>query len=153
MEKINTELLISTLFKLGFDKIDPLLFTYTLGKITKDGVFSFKEQDTSIAFKKYVDFFDGFIRLKDGYSLDTNISCNESITITIGQSLFGNRYLFDYLSNYDFTDIILKKVEAYDIETTGEVKKVFFSKKEIDILNKYQSDNGNALIKKQQNKI
>ena len=148
MEKINTELLISSLFKLGFDKIDPILFTYTLGKITKDGVFSFEEQDTSIAFKKYVVFYDGFIRLKDGYSLDTNISCNKSIPITIGQSLFENKYLFDYLSTLDFTDIILKKVEDYTIGATGEVKKDFFSKKEIDILNKYQSDNGISLIKK-----
>ena len=43
MEKINTELLISSLFKLWFDKIDAILFTYTLGKITKDGAFSFEE--------------------------------------------------------------------------------------------------------------
>ena len=140
--------LISFLFKLGFDKIDPILFTYTLGEITKDGAFSFEEQDTSKAFKKYVVFYDGFIRLKDGYSLDTNISCNESIPITIGQSLFGNKYLFDYLSTLDFTDIILKKVEAYDIGTTGEVKKDFFSTKEIDLLNRYRSDNGICLIKK-----
>ena len=148
MEKINTELLISTLFKLGFDKIDPILFTYTLGKITKDGAFSFEEQDTSKAFKKYVDFFDGFIRLKDGYSLDTNISPNDSIPITIGQSLFGNKYLFDYLSILDFTDIILKKAEDYTIGATGEVKKDFFSTKEIDLLNRYRSENGICLIKK-----
>lgn len=148
MEKISSELLISSLFKLGFDKIDPILFTYTLGKITKDGAFSFEEQDTSIAFKKYVVFYDGFIRLKDGYYLDTNISPNDSIPITIGQSLFGNKYLFDYLSTLDFTDIILKKAEDYTIGATGEVKKDFFSTKEIDLLNRYRSENGICLIKK-----
>ena len=43
MEKINTEILVSSLFKLGFDKVDSILFTYTLAKITIDGVFSFEE--------------------------------------------------------------------------------------------------------------
>lgn len=148
MEKINTEILVSSLFKLGFDKVDSILFTYTLAKITKDGVFFFEEQDTSIAFKKYVNFYDGFIRLKDGYSLDTNISPNDSIPITIGQSLFGNKYLFDYLSILDFTDIILKKAEDYAIGDTNEIKSEFFSAKEIDLLNRYRSENGICLIKK-----
>ena len=148
MEKINTEILVSTLFKLGFDKVDPILFTYTLGEITKDGAFSFEEQDTSIAFNKYVDFYDGFLRLKDGYYLDTNISPNDSITITVGQSLFGNRYLFDFLSTLDFTDIILKKAEDCAIGDTNEIKSEFFSAKEIDLLNRYRSENGICLIKK-----
>lgn len=148
MNIISTEMLVSTLFKLGFDKVDPVLFTFTLGKISKDGFFSFEEQDASIAFNKYVDFSDGLIKLKDGYLLDTNISPNDSIPITIGQSLFGNKYLFDYLSTLDFTDIILKKAEAYGIGVTGEVKKDFFSTKEIDLLNRYRSENGICLIKK-----
>ena len=148
MEKINTEILVSSLFKLGFDKVDSILFTYTLAKITKDGVFSFEEQDTSIAFKKYVDFYDGFIRLKDGYYLDTNISPNDSIPITIGQSLFGNKYLFDYLSTLDFTNIILKKAEDFAIGDTNEIKSEFFSTKEIDLLNRYRTENGICLIKK-----
>lgn len=148
MNIISTEMLVSTLFKLGFDKVDPVLFTFTLGKISKDGFFSFEEQDTSRAFQEYVDFSDGLIKLKDGYLLDTNISSNDSIPITIGQSLFGNKYLFGYLSTLDFTDIILKKAEAYGIGVTGEVKKDFFSTKEIDLLNRYRSENGICLIKK-----
>ena len=148
MNIISTEMLVSTLFKLGFDKVDPVLFTFTLGKISKDGFFSFEEQDTSRAFQEYVDFSDGLIKLKDGYLLDTNISSNDSIPITIGQSLFGNKYLFNYLSTLDFTDIILKKAEDYVIGVTGEVKKDFFSTKEIDLLNRYRSENGICLIKK-----
>lgn len=148
MNIISTEMLVSTLFKLGFDKVDPVLFTFTLGKISKDGFFSFEEQDASRTFQEYVDFSDGLIKLKDGYLLDTNISPNDSIPITIGQSLFGNKYLFGYLSTLDFTDIILKKAEAYGIGVTGEVKKDFFSTKEIDLLNRYRSENGICLIKK-----
>ena len=87
--------------------------------------------------KKYVDFYDGFIRLKDGYYLDTNISPNDSIPITIGQSLFGNKFLFDYLSTLDFTDIILKKEEDYGIRDIDDINNGFFSMKEIELINNY----------------
>lgn len=137
MNKISTEMLVSTLFKLGFDKVDPVLFTFTLGKISKDGFFSFEEQDTSRAFQEYVDFSDGLIKLKDGYLLDTNIGCNESISITIGQALFSNKYLYDYLSSYDFTDIIKKKIEAYGIRDIDDINNRFFSIKEIELMNNY----------------
>ena len=36
MEKINTEILVSSLFKIGFDKVDSLLYTNTLGKLSID---------------------------------------------------------------------------------------------------------------------
>ncbi len=34
MEKINTEILVSSLFTIGFDKVDALLYTYTLGQLS-----------------------------------------------------------------------------------------------------------------------
>ena len=34
MEKISMEILVSALFNLGFDIVDPVLFTYTLGKLS-----------------------------------------------------------------------------------------------------------------------
>ena len=58
MEKISTEILVSALFNLGFDIVDPVLFTYTLGKISledKNQQFSFAEKTPSIGFNKYVD--------------------------------------------------------------------------------------------------
>ena len=36
MEKINTEILVSSLFTIGFDKVDSLLYTYTLGQLSID---------------------------------------------------------------------------------------------------------------------
>ena len=36
MEKINTEILVSSLFVIGFDKVDALLYTYTLGQLSLD---------------------------------------------------------------------------------------------------------------------
>ena len=38
MEKINSEILISTLFLIGFDRVDSLLFKYTLGKLSIDNI-------------------------------------------------------------------------------------------------------------------
>ena len=36
MININSEMLVSSLFVLGFDSIDGMLFTYTLGKLSLD---------------------------------------------------------------------------------------------------------------------
>ena len=36
MEKINTEILVSSLFSIGFDKVDVALFTYTLWQLSID---------------------------------------------------------------------------------------------------------------------
>ena len=58
MEKISMEILVSALFNLGFDIVDPVLFTYTLGKLSledKQQQFSFVEETPSIGFNKYVD--------------------------------------------------------------------------------------------------
>lgn len=38
MEKINSEILISTLFLIGFDRVDSLLFKYVLGKLSIDNI-------------------------------------------------------------------------------------------------------------------
>ncbi len=38
MEKINSEILISPLFLIGFDRVDSLLFKYTLRKLSVDNI-------------------------------------------------------------------------------------------------------------------
>lgn len=77
MEKINSEILISTLFLIGFDRVDSLLFKYTLGKLSVDNIekkeFIFKDEELSGTFNKYVDFNGSFYSLKSNYSLDTNV--------------------------------------------------------------------------------
>ena len=51
MEKIDSEIIISSLFLMGFNQVDSLLYTYTLGKITTDNIFEetfeFKDKETS----------------------------------------------------------------------------------------------------------
>ena len=50
MEKINTETLVSSLFVIGFDKVDALLYTYTLGQLSLDNqklqLFKFEQYKT-----------------------------------------------------------------------------------------------------------
>ena len=51
MEKINTEILVSSLFAIGFDKVDALLYTYTLGQLSIDNqklqLFEFENSETN----------------------------------------------------------------------------------------------------------
>lgn len=47
METINTETVVSSLFKVGFDKVDSVLFTFVLAKISMDDkgkLYRFKDQ-------------------------------------------------------------------------------------------------------------
>ena len=64
MEKINTEILVSSLFIIGFDKVDGLLFTYTLGQLSIDNhklqLFEFEDSCTSQKFNEYVNY-DGIV--------------------------------------------------------------------------------------------
>ena len=64
MEKINTEILVSSLFTIGFDKVDAVLFTYTLGQLSIDNqqlqLFEFEDSEIHQMFNKYVDY-DGIV--------------------------------------------------------------------------------------------
>ena len=137
MEIISFEMIVSALFNLGFDKIDPVLYTYTLGKLSiedKEHQFVYEKQNTSIGFNKYVEESKGVIKIRDGYTLDTNISPNNSKVIPVRKTLFSSKKLLSYLENFDFTEIILKKAKAYGIINADQAPLEFFSEKEISIL-------------------
>ena len=137
MEKINTEILVSTLFNLGFDSVDPVLFTYTLGKLSlidKERQFVFEEREPGIGFKEYVDCSGITMKIKDGYTLDTNVSPNDKMVIPVRKTLFGSRTLQEYLSNFDFSEIIWKKAKAYSVQSAESVNPDLFCEKEIEIL-------------------
>ena len=137
MEKISTEILVSTLFNLGFDSVDPILFTYTLGKLSlvdKERQFVFEEREPGIGFKEYVDCSGITMKIKDGYTLDTNVSPNDKMVIPVRKTLFGSRTLQEYLSNFDFSEIIWKKAEAYSVQYAESVNPDLFCEKEIEIL-------------------
>ena len=112
MEKINTEILVSSLFAIGFDKVDALLYTYTLGQLSIDNqqlqLFEFEDEETHQIFNKYVDY-DGIIfKLKDGITLDTMASYNDEKFYPLRKMLNTNSRLIEYLSGLDFRKIIIK---------------------------------------------
>lgn len=138
MEKINTEILVSSLFSIGFDKVDSVLFTYILGKLSFDNqklkLFEFEDSATHQIFNKYVDY-DGFVfKLKDGITLDTMASYNDESFYPLKKLLNTNRKLIEYLSQLDYSEIVLKKLEFYGIENKEQLNDLMFSYKEIEIV-------------------
>ena len=141
MEKISFEMLISTLLNLGFDKVDPILFTYMLGKLSiedKNHQFVYKQQNPSIGFNKFVDCSGSVIKIKDGYTLDTNVSLNNTMSISFRKTLFSNEKLLSYLESFDFSEIVLKKADTYGIYNPDDDSSEFFSDREIDMLKTLQ---------------
>lgn len=141
MEIINTEIVVSSLFNVGFDKVDAVLFTFVLAKISMDDkkhLFRFKDQKTSLIFDKYVDYNGLIFKLKNGFQIDTNVSQKEGFNIPLGKALITNRYLIEYLNNLDFSEIVLKKAELYGMQNIDDST---FSHKELKILNQLNMNN------------
>lgn len=139
MEKINTEILVSSLFTIGFDKVDALLYTYTLGQLSVDNhklqLFEFEESETSQKFNEFVDY-DGIIfKLKDGVSLETNISPVENYVYPLSKALHTNKKLIEYLSKLDFRKIIIKKIQTLGVDRIDNFD-ILFSNKEKRIMYK-----------------
>lgn len=143
METINTENLVTSLFILGFDQVDSMLFTYTLGKLSSDDKrsrqFEFVDNETSKMFDEYVDFNGHIFKLKDGYTLDTKIRVNNCCVRLI--DIFDtNRELTRHLRNVDFTEIVKKKVDQLRSITLNN-KMHLFSSKEKEIMSNMISNN------------
>ena len=139
MEKINTEILVSSLFAIGFDKVDALLYTYTLGQLSIDNqqlqLFEFEDEETHQIFNKYVDY-DGIIfKLKDGITLDTMASYNDEKFYPLRKMLNTNSRLIEYLSGLDFRKIIIKKIEALGVDRLDSFD-LLFSNREKEIMYK-----------------
>lgn len=60
MKYITKEKRILGLFSLGFDKVDNLLYTYTLSEVLKNNEFKLLNKDFSIYFKQNISY-DGII--------------------------------------------------------------------------------------------
>ena len=139
MEKINTEILVSSLFTIGFDKVDALLYTYTLGQLSIDNnklqLFEFEESEISQKFNEYVDYNGIIFKLKDDITLDTNVSPTENHTWPLGKALHTNKKLVEYLSELDFRKIIIKKIESLGVDRIDSYD-LLFSAKEKEIMHR-----------------
>ena len=138
MKKINTEIFVSSLFAIGFDKVDAVLFTYTLGQLSIDNqqlqLFEFEDSETHQIFNKYVDY-DGIVfKLKDGITLDSMATYNNEQFYPLRKILNTSKKLIEYLSQLDFSEIVLKKTESYGIQNIKQIDEYRFSNKELGIL-------------------
>ena len=137
MERINTETLISSLFSLGFDKVDTALFVYTLGKISTEDrrkKFVFEDDKFSSTFKKYIDYDGSVFKLKEGYTIETNVSQTDGFVRTLGETLYTNDSLINYLNGLDFGEIVSRKAKVYGVCTIDQADEAIFSSKEIGVL-------------------
>lgn len=91
--------------------------------------FDFDDQETSPTFDKYVDFNGLVFKLKDSFSMSTNVSQVEGFVQPLDKILITNRYLVKYLSNFDFSEIVFKKTEIYGVKSTEEIDGTKFSYK------------------------
>jgi hypothetical protein len=96
-------------------------------------MYKFIDQETYSYFNEYV-IFDGFTyRLKDGITLDTNVSPVSTRVLPLKYALHTNKKLIEYLSNLDFRKIILKKIKTLGIDRVDSFD-LLFSNKEKDII-------------------
>lgn len=157
MKIISTEALVGSLFIIGFDKIDPILYTYTLGRLTIDNqktkMFQFEEKELSNTFNKYVDHSGLFFKLKEGYALDTNVSPIKGDNWLLRNLFNKNTDLIEHLRNFDFSEIIVKKMELLDIECKEQLN-LLFSSKEIELIEQLNlNQTAKKLVKNQKNMI
>ena len=128
MEEINTEILLTTMFKYGFDRIDPILFTYTLGKVfsNDEGItLEFPmDEPISASFLAHVTKEGEVYKLKEPQE-----------NMERWYRLHSNDTLYNYLDTLDFKRIIQRKVEKLNIKNEESlINNTLFSQKEISIL-------------------
>lgn len=132
MEKINTEMVVSSLFLVGFDQVDALLYTCVLGQLSIDNqemqLFEFSDIELSAVFNKYVNYNGIIFKLKEGVSLETDISPIEGKVLPLGNVLHTSKKLIDYLTKLDFRKIVLKKISILCNEDIDNLDLLFSSK-------------------------
>lgn len=149
MEKINTEILVSTLLVAGFQQVDSVLFTYTLGKLSLDNqelnLFEFADEETTNTFNKYISFNGMVYKLKTPYTLEDNVSPVEKYIIPLKKVLHTNNKLLDYLNELDFEEIILKKLSLLQDTKNQDY---LFSQKEKEIIREINNKGQNKTLNK-----
>lgn len=121
---ITREELLTALFKLGFDKIDPVFYTYALEAL-KGINFELSKDDTLIdEFKKHVNMDGPIYKLKKGINHEPLFKKNK------------NDKLMEYVPFIDFEEIVYKKLEAYGLDDFDADPKLF-CEKEINIIKEF----------------
>ena len=118
MVTITNEEYIATMFEIGFERIDPLLYTFTIGELLLNeearDTLEFISGQPNQVFSYYVEYKNGVYSLKDGRTIDTNISPVEGVNIPLIRALKPNAILKEYLNTLDFKKVIDKKIKSLE---------------------------------------
>ena len=103
MEKITIEIFLTTLFKFGFDRVDPILLTYMLSKTTIDNI-NKKEFDfqLDIPMRKTITKEKGPV-----YRLSDEIDKEEWF------EYHTNEKLLEYFKTLNIEEIVSMKLDVY----------------------------------------
>lgn len=141
MEKITTEIFLTTLFEYGFDKVDPVLFTYTLGKACIDD-----------ANKHEFDFRFDLPLTKSIVRDGLMYKLSDEVDKDLWFHYHSNEKLLEYLTSLNFEEIITKKLEGYGynkmncILGTEKVDEELFSQKELEMIDLIANKNKKSLF-------
>lgn len=72
-------------------------------------------------------------KIKDGFELDTVVLNLKKGSIRIIDCLGKNRYLVNYLIDFDFSEVVKKKKAIFDIKDENDESLSVLSKKEKEI--------------------
>lgn len=137
METINTEAVVTSLFRNGFDSVDPLLFCFTVATLKLDDKgrnnFPYEDRPLSEWFSKTVEIENGTFKFKDGYTLDSEVLNIAGKSFTLSSMLRQNKELTEYLGSLDFSKIVSRKVEFLGEKSVDEYP-FLYSKKEREII-------------------
>ena len=139
MYNISTEDIVKSLFAMGFEKVDTVLFGLVIAttKFEENG-FKFSDLPFTQIFLKYMNYDGVIFTFKEGVTLDTEITISKNHSWTI-RRLFIHNTLINYLSTLDFKDIVLRKIKYLGEEKLEEFD-YLFSEKEKKLAPEYFND-------------
>lgn len=141
MEKITTEILLTTLFEYGFDKVDPVLFTLTLGKTCLDNA-----KNHEFDFRFDLPLTKSIVR--DGIMYKLSDEVNKDLWF----NYHSNEKLLKYFTNLNFEEIITKKLEGYGYNKMNcilgreKIDENLFSQKELEMIDLMTNKNRKTLF-------
>lgn len=125
---ISTEDIVKVLFLMGFDKVDSTLFVFVLATAKlEENDFKFSDLPFTQIFLRYVDY-DGIVfTLKEGVTLETEISISKTYSWTL-KKLFSHNRLINHLSKLNFRDLVIHKIQHIGEERLEEFDYLFSEK-------------------------
>lgn len=135
MEKINNESIISTLFILGFDRVDTILYSNILNEIIRNKNFKMVCTEETNIFKKFIDYNGIRYKIKDDYNINSEVINMNGKKYTLKEILPVNKELEKFLKTLNYEEIIKRKISILGNNNMIQLD-YLFSEKEKKIIEK-----------------